>query len=224
MVDHYTDSMTSNIIIADDHPLFRQALRETIAPLFDQANIVEIESLQQTKSLLESDSAELLLLDLKMPDTEGLTGLMMIKGMYPQLPVIVVSATEDSATVRACIQAGASAYIFKSASLQAIRETIEAVISGNVYVPEGVHNDISDSEQVELDNIAKVSSLTPAQLKVFYYLCEGQMNKQIAYEMHITEATVKAHITSIYKKLDVRTRTQAVLMARTLSELNPDDA
>ncbi len=215
--------MSNTIIIADDHPLFRQALRETVTPLFDEANIVELESLSETKALLEQEPITLLLLDLKMPDTEGLTGLMMIKGMYPQLPIIVVSATEDSATVRACIQAGASAYIFKSASLGEIRETIEAVNAGEVFVPQKVRNNVTEAEQTELDNIAKVSSLTPAQLRVFYFLCEGQMNKQIAYEMSITEATVKAHITSIYKKLDVRTRTQAVLMARTLSELTPTE-
>ncbi len=210
--------MTSNIIIVDDHPLFRQALRETITPLFPEATILEIESLSETKSVLENTFVELLLLDLKMPDTDGLTGLMMIKGTYPQLPVIVVSATEDSAIVRACIQAGASAYIFKSASLQEIRDTITAVKASEVYVPERVHDSISSGEQTELDNIAKISSLTPAQLRVFYLLCEGQMNKQIAYEMKITEATVKAHITSIYRKLDVRTRTQAVLLAGSLSE------
>ncbi|MFT5260615.1 MAG: DNA-binding NarL/FixJ family response regulator, partial [Gammaproteobacteria bacterium] len=178
--------MTGSIIIADDHPLFRQALRETIAPLFPDASILDIESLEETKIILETTDIELLLLDLKMPDTEGLTGLMMIKGTYPQLPVIVISATEDNATVRACIQAGASAYIFKSASLQDIRDTITAVNAGEVYVPERVNNSISDAEQTELDNIAKVSSLTPAQLRVFYFLCEGQMNKQIAYEMSIT--------------------------------------
>ncbi|MFT5275075.1 MAG: DNA-binding NarL/FixJ family response regulator [Saprospiraceae bacterium] len=214
--------MTGSIIIADDHPLFRQALRETIAPLFPDASILDIESLEETKIILETTDIELLLLDLKMPDTEGLTGLMMIKGTYPQLPVIVISATEDNATVRACIQAGASAYIFKSASLQDIRDTITAVNAGEVYVPERVNNSISDAEQTELDNIAKVSSLTPAQLRVFYFLCEGQMNKQIAYEMSITEATVKAHITSIYKKLGVRTRTQAVLLASSLREFKSE--
>ncbi|MEE9447802.1 MAG: response regulator transcription factor [Arenicellales bacterium] len=208
--------MRNLIVISDDHPLFRQALRETIEPIFKQAEIIELESLEETKTILAEREVELLLLDLRMPDSQGLTGLMMIKGTYPALPVIIVSASEEAETVRSAIQAGASGYIYKSYSLKQIHDAVAMVNQGEVHIPDEIDGSVTDHEHQDLDAIAKISSLTPMQLKVFLFLSEGLMNKQIAAEMDISEATVKAHVTSIYKKLGVRSRTQAVMVSKAL--------
>jgi DNA-binding NarL/FixJ family response regulator len=208
--------MSSLIIIADDHPLFRQALRAIITPIFKDAQICELESLQETKTKLAQQTVELLMLDLRMPDSDGLAGLMMIKGMYPALPVIIVSASEEAETVRAAIQAGAAGYIYKSYSLRQIHDVVAQVNLGGVHVPEGVEEGVTENEHEELNAIAKITSLTPSQLRVFVALSRGYMNKQIAADMEISEATVKAHVTSVYKKLGVRSRTQAVMVSKAL--------
>lgn len=208
--------MEKLIVIADDHPLFRQALRETIAPIFSGAEIKELETLAETKQALAEVPVELMFLDLRMPDSDGLAGLMMIKSQHPGLPVIVVSASEEPEVVRAAIQAGASGYIFKSSSLPAIHDAVQQVKQGEVYVPAGVDDGVTENENNDLDTLAKLSSLTPAQLSVYILLARGLMNKQIAAEMFISEATVKAHVTSIYKKLGVRSRAQAVMVSKAL--------
>lgn len=208
-----TNTNSNFIIIADDHPLFCQALRETIAPIFKQAEICELETLQETLDNLAKHEVTLLLLDLHMPDSQGLTGLMMIKGLYPALPVIIVSASEEPETVRAAIQAGAAGYLFKSYSLTLIHDAIKQVISGDVHVPKGIEEDVSVDEQKDLTAISQMAELTPAQLRVYMQISQGLMNKQIAAQMNISEATVKAHVTAVYKKLGVRSRTQAVLVS-----------
>jgi len=208
--------MSSSIIIADDHPLFRQALRETVAPIFRQFSIIELESLTDTRERLAQEAVELLLLDLRMPDSDGLAGLMMIKGLYPALPVIIVSASEEAETVRAAIQAGAAGYIYKSYSLRQIHDAVVQVYEGGMHIPEGVEQGVSENEHRELDAISRISSLTPSQLRVFVSLSRGYMNKQIAADMDISEATVKAHVTSVYRKLGVRSRTQAVMVSKAL--------
>ena len=214
--------MSQSIIIADDHPLFRQALRETVSPIFKEAAIHELESLEETRQTLEQEGVELLLLDLRMPDSEGLAGLMMIKGMYPALPVIIVSASEEAETVRAAIQAGAVGYIYKSYSLKQIHDAVEQVKHGGMHIPEGIDEGVTEHEHEELDAIARISSLTPSQLRVFIALSRGYMNKQIAADMDISEATVKAHVTSVYKKLGVRSRTQAVMVSKAL-DITPEE-
>ena len=208
--------MTNSIVIADDHPLFRQALRSTIAPIFSKVEVLETESLKELRTILQANDPQLLLLDLRMPDSQGLAGLMMIKGTYPALPIIIVSASEEPEIVRAAIQAGASGYIYKSYSLKQIHDAVVIVNGGGVYVPDNINQDLVDAELSDLNTISKISSLTPAQLRVFLLMTQGMMNKQIAAEMEISEATVKAHITSIYKKLGVRTRTQAVMVSKAL--------
>ena len=212
--------MSNFIVIADDHPLFRQALRETIGPIFEGAEICELESLEDTKQTLAQREVELLLLDLRMPDSDGLAGLMMIKGMYPALPVIIVSASEEAEVVRAAIQAGAAGYIYKSHSLKQIHDAVVIVTQGDVYIPGEIAASVTEHEHQGLDAIARISSLTPAQLRVFVLLSQGFMNKQIASDMNISEATVKAHVTTVYKKLGVRSRTQAVLVSKALDIQN----
>ncbi len=208
--------MQKSIIIADDHPLFRQALRETVDSIFHNTTIHELDNLNETKKRLGQEQVGLLLLDLRMPDSNGLAGLMMIKGTFPAIPVIIVSAIEESETVRAAIQAGAAGYIYKSYSLQQIRDAIVQVCDGGLHIPDGIDFSVTENEHDELDAISRISSLTPTQLRVFIALSRGYMNKQIAANMEISEATVKAHVTSVYRKLGVRSRTQAVMVAKVL--------
>ncbi len=208
--------MIKTIIISDDHPLFRQALRAAIAPLFEGADIIEVDTLVATQEIFQQRQVDLLFLDLRMSDSRGLAGLMIIKGSFPEIPVIVVSASEGAETVRAAIQAGASGYIFKSASPEQIRESIGKVTNGEIAIPQNALTVVSDQEQRELEAIENISLLTPTQLKVLVKITEGMLNKQIAYDMEISEATVKSHVTAIFKKLRVRTRTQAVVLAKQL--------
>lgn len=208
--------MSKTIIISDDHPLFRQALRAAITPLFEGADITEVETLAATQEIFQQRQVDLLFLDLRMSDSRGLAGLMIIKGSFPETPVIVVSASEGAETVRAAIQAGASGYIFKSASPEQIRESIGKVTNGEIAIPQNALTVVSDQEQRELEAIENISLLTPTQLKVLVKITEGMLNKQIAYDMEISEATVKSHVTAIFKKLRVRTRTQAVVLSKQL--------
>ncbi len=214
--------MSKTIIISDDHPLFRQALRTAIMPLFSDANIVEVETLGETQTELSNRSVDLLLLDLRMSDSKGLVGLMIIKGSYPEIPVIIVSASEGAETIRSAIQAGASGYISKSASPEQIRESIQLVAQGEVAIPDVARSGVSDNERQELEAIENISLLTPTQLKVLVKMTEGMLNKQIAFYMDISEATVKSHVTAIFKKLRVRTRTQAVVLAKQLEVVLSD--
>lgn len=215
--------MTKTIIIADDHPLFRQALKAAVAPLYPQATIIEVETLAATQTEIGSRTVDLVLLDLKMADSHGLAGLMIIKGSFPEVPVIVVSASDGAATVGAAIQAGASGYISKSQSPQRIRDALEQFSRGEITIPDNVLSGVSDTEREELDAIDNIALLTPTQLKVLIKMTEGLLNKQIAYEMDISEATVKSHVTAIFKKLHVRTRTQAVVIAKQLETVLAKD-
>ena len=216
--------MSRTIIIADDHPLFRQALRSSINPLFDDSRIKEVETLAATLDCLEQQIVDLLLLDLRMSDSQGLSGLMIIKGSYPEIPVIVVSASEGAETIRAAIQAGASGYISKSSSPEQIRDAIERVSRGETAVPESAMTEVSDAERRELEAIENITLLTPTQLKVLVKMTDGLLNKQIAWDMDISEATVKSHVTAIFRKLKVRTRTQAVVLAKQLEFVLSDSA
>ena len=183
----------------------------------------KFETLADTQRALDEETIDLLLLDLRMSDSKGLAGVMIVKGSFPEVPVIVVSASEGAETVRAAIQAGASGYISKSSSPEQIREAIEQVSRGEVAVPRNALSEVSDAEQRELEAIENISLLTPTQLKVLVKMTEGMLNKQIAYYMEISEATVKSHVTAIFKKLRVRTRTQAVVLAKQLEIVLSDE-
>lgn len=202
--------MTSRIIIADDHPLFRTALSHAVGKVWPDAEIVEASSAGQARSEVEL-GAEALLLDLHMEDSNGLTALMDLRQDFPALPVVIVSANEDPRVFAAASQLGAAGFIPKSASLDTMRDALFSVCEGDAWFPE---TDMGPDE-----DLGRIASLTPAQRRILSQLNEGLLNKQIAYELDISEATVKAHITAIFRKLGVVNRTQAVLVA---SKLNVD--
>jgi DNA-binding NarL/FixJ family response regulator len=201
------------LAIADDHPLFRGALREAVSGLFDRVDIAEAGSFEELSKLLErGPELDLILLDLAMPGVRGFSGLMYLRAQYPSVPVVVVSANDDPAVIRRCMDFGASGFIPKTLGVEPIREAIARVLKGGVWTPPDVDlNAVTDAETAAL--MARLTALTPQQVRVLMMLSEGLLNKQIAYELGVSEATVKAHVSAILQKLGVESRTQAVIAA-----------
>jgi len=199
------------IIIADDHPLFRGALKQALTGMAGNPDIVEAGDFEAArKAAADHSNADLLLLDLAMPGVSGLSGLISLRAEFQSLPVVIVSASDDPATIRRALDLGASGFISKSASIEEIREGIRSVLEGNIYTPGGyVRGPEQDSEVADL--IARLRTLTPQQSRVLAMLAEGLLNKQIAYELGVSEATIKAHVSAILLKLNVDSRTQAVI-------------
>lgn len=207
----------ARIIIADDHPLFRGALCQAVEKVWPQADIVEAETVAEANIAATAGSADLLLLDLHMKDSDGLTALLDFRHEFPALPVVVVSASEESRVVRACQSLGASGFIPKSVNLDVMREALSRIRDGDIWFDTDVTESVDDTALFD-----KLASLTPAQRRILNLVSQGMLNKQIAYQMEISEATVKAHITAIFRKLDVISRTQAVLVAKQLDVNLPE--
>ena len=201
------------LVIADDHPLFRGALREAVSGLFEPANIAEAGSFDEVSKLLDAGGeVDLILLDLTMPGVRGFSGLMYLRAQYPSVPVVVVSANDDPAVIRRCMDFGASGFIPKTLDTEGMRAAIMRVLKGGVWTPPDVDLDAgADAESTEL--MGRLATLTPQQVRVLMMLSEGLLNKQIAYELSVSEATVKAHVSAILQKLGVESRTQAVIAA-----------
>jgi DNA-binding NarL/FixJ family response regulator len=201
------------LVIADDHPLFRGAMREAISGLLEQVDIAEAGTFNEVAELLERGSeVDLVLLDLTMPGVRGFSGLMYLRAQYPGVPVIVVSANDDPAAIRRCMEFGASGFIPKTLGVEAMRGAISRILSGGVWTPPDVDLSAgSDAETAAL--MARMATLTPQQVRVMMMLSEGLLNKQIAYQLGVSEATVKAHVSAILQKLGVESRTQAVIAA-----------
>jgi DNA-binding NarL/FixJ family response regulator len=209
-------SMTTaltHLVIADDHPLFRDALRQTVASVAPAAKIAEAGSFDDLTALLEQDGdVDLILLDLTMPGTSGFSGLIYLRAQYPAVPVIVVSASDDGATIRRSLDFGASGFIPKRFGVDTLRDAILKVMDGNVWVPPDT--DLSAAVDPEMTRLRdRLVTLTPQQVRVLMMLSEGLLNKQIAYELGVSEATIKAHVSAILQKLGVESRTQAVIAA-----------
>ena len=200
------------IIIADDHPMFRIALKQSITSDYENCDIIECESLDDLrKQVKENDEADLLILDLNMPGADGFSSLSYMQSNYPNIPVIIISAVEKAEIIRQAKTFGALGYISKSANIESIRAGIRSVLEGNLFFPEEI-DFTSSLNNEEIKHITQaVSELTPQQYKVLQMIKQGLLNKQIAYDLHITEATVKAHVTAIMRKLNVNNRTQAVM-------------
>jgi DNA-binding NarL/FixJ family response regulator len=201
------------LVIADDHPLFRGALREAVSGLFARADIAEAGTFDEVSKLLEDASdVDLILLDLAMPGVRGFSGLMYLRAQYPSVPIVVVSANDDPAVIRRCMDLGTSGFIPKTLGIEEMRAAIKRVLEGGVWTPPDV--DLGAGADTETANLlARLASLTPQQVRVLMMLSEGLLNKQIAYELGVSEATVKAHVSAILQKLGVESRTQAVITA-----------
>ena len=199
------------IIIVDDHPLFRGALAQALAVAIKGAEIAEAGSLDElTAQLATGHDIDLVLLDLAMPGVQGLSGLLFLRAQHPEIPVMIVSASEDHGTIRRALEFGASGYVPKSLPVDRIRAAVTAVLAGEVWCPPNVDRSAhGDPEATDLAN--RLSTLTPQQVRVLMMLGEGLLNKQIAYKLGVSEATIKAHVSAILQKLGVDSRTQAVI-------------
>jgi DNA-binding NarL/FixJ family response regulator len=206
-------------VIADDHPLFRGALKQALAGLGENTDILEAGDFDGAKALIVgNDDVDLVLLDLSMPGASGLSGLISLRGIHPSVPMMVVSAHDDPETIRRSIELGASGFISKSASMDEIRSAVDVVLAGGISAPVGI--DLGVERDPEISNLIKrLQSLTPQQTRVLSMLAEGLLNKQIAYELDVSEATVKAHVSAVLQKLGVDSRTQAVIL---LSRIGTD--
>jgi DNA-binding NarL/FixJ family response regulator len=198
-------------VVADDHPLFRGALKQALVGLGSDCEIVEVGDFAGVKAAIASHhDADLVLLDLTMPGASGLSGLVALRGLDASLPTIVVSAHDDPETIRRSMELGASGFIPKSASMEEIRQAVSAVLSGGVHTPAGIELGTEGDPEIS-DLIQRLQSLTPQQARVLGMIAEGKLNKQIAYELQVSEATIKAHVSAVLQKLGVDSRTQAVI-------------
>jgi DNA-binding NarL/FixJ family response regulator len=203
----------ATILVVDDHPLFREALQMAVATAAPEAAIHEAGTLAQALETVRSDTAfDLILLDLMMPDSNGLTGLAALHAERPHVPIIVVSAADPAAFAHRARAYGAIGFLSKAAQLDVIAQAVRLGLEGAARVGDDATS-LAAAEGLEPRTVA---NLTPTQLKVLMGLLEGRLNKQIAYDLGISEATVKAHMTVVFRKLNVRNRTQAVLSARGL--------
>lgn len=208
-----TESTSYRLVIADDHPLFRGALREAVSGLVERTEIAEAGTIDEVARLLDSDGdVDLILLDLTMPGVRGFSGLMYLRAQFPSVPIVVVSANDDPAVIRRCMDFGASGFIPKTLDIEGMRAAITRVLKGGIWTPPDVDLETgSDAQASAL--MARLATLTPQQVRVLMMLSEGLLNKQIAYELGVSEATVKAHVSAILQKLGVESRTQAVIAA-----------
>ncbi len=205
--------VANRIVIADDHPLFRDALEQTIADTTVDLEILQAGSLENVISVLEGpEEFDLVLLDLKMPGVQGFSGLIFLRAQFPNVPVVVVSASEEAPVVRRIMELGASGFIPKSASMEDMQQAVKVVLDGEVWLPENI--DIGhDKPDEDADLARRMTTLTPQQMRVLMMLRDGLLNKQIAFKLDVSEATVKAHVSAILQKLHVDSRTQAVIAA-----------
>ncbi|MCL1048483.1 response regulator transcription factor [Shewanella abyssi] len=201
-------SQPLKIIIADDHPLFRQALVNILTTHFDNVSLFEAETIAELDEILQQQDADLLLLDLNIPKAHGFNTLVNIRNCHSQMGVVVISGQEDKVTVGKSMSFGAAGFIPKSTSVDIMVKAIKAILAGQQWMPAGCGN----IEAIEADSmISKIISLSPRQHRILMMFADGLLNKQIAYELGLSEATIKAHASAIFLKLGVHTRTQAVI-------------
>jgi DNA-binding NarL/FixJ family response regulator len=215
----HAPSIRSALVI-DDHPLYCDALATTMESIFHTRRIRKATSMGDALQQLRARfSPDLVMLDLNLPDVAGLSGYLKIKELTPDVPVIVISALTSQEVIRAVMAAGAAGFIPKECGRQTFEAAMLQIWSGTPYVPPGYN---ASAAQQATDPAAsqisrKIADLSQQQSRILSLICKGKPNKLIAYEMQIAEATVKAHITALLRRLGVQNRTQAALMVRDVS-------
>jgi DNA-binding NarL/FixJ family response regulator len=200
------------VLIVDDHSLVRDGLRSIFDDTFPQCTILEADSLEAAlRALAEEGDVDLVLLDLNIPDVSHLSGLEALRDRFPATPVVMVSGVTDRKVVRDALAAGAAGFVPKSLKRAAIVDALQQVLSGEIYMPD-LPGDESLAAEEDLIR-ARIETLTPQQRVVLGHLVAGRLNKQIAYELDVSMTTVKAHVSAILQKMNVFSRTQAVIMA-----------
>ncbi len=207
------------IIVADDHPLFRQALLAALNVKFNKTQWLEAQTIEQLEQQLSSNTdSDLVLLDLNIPGAHGFNTLIHVRNHFPQIPVVMISAHEDNDTIRKAMEYGAAGFVPKSTPVEMIIYAIQQILMGEVWLPESFEKACKGDET----NIAeRVASLTQQQYRILMMFAQGLLNKQIAYDLSVSEATIKAHATAIFRKLNVRNRTQAVIVIAPLNVSEP---
>jgi DNA-binding NarL/FixJ family response regulator len=215
----------SKFLIIDDHPLFREALHSAVELAYPNADTLDAASLDEASRLLKNDASfDLALLDLSMPGVKGMDGLLHLRTHYPRLPVVVVSGAEDPPIIAQVMAYGAAGFIPKSSKKTTLAHAIQQVMNGAVYVPDNYAADAEEPIDEETRKmIERLASLTPQQIRVLQMICNGLLNKQIAYELSVGETTVKAHVSEVLRKLNVSSRTQAVIEVKRLEALGTAD-
>jgi DNA-binding NarL/FixJ family response regulator len=218
--------MSYAVLIVDDHPLYRLALKGAVSAACPDCEIFQADCVGGLFDMLDRHPhIDLLLLDLNVPGAYGFNALANLRGSLPALPIIVVSASDDSRTMRQALAFGAQSFISKSADAASIRDSIQGVLRGEILAADDLSERMAGVDEGALDIAQRIAQLTPQQFRVLGMLCAGRLNKQIGEELKITEATVKAHMTAILRKLGAANRTQAVLLAgrlaRESSEFKP---
>lgn len=217
-------SSALSILIADDHPLFLGALQQIISQGYPHADVHLASNVAQLQSKVEQNQdINLLLLDLHMPGALGFSALSWFVGHFPEKPTIMISANSHPETVRRAIDHGAAGFLSKSSAVETIESCIEAVLAGQRGLHPGLEAAGKGASLQALDVADGLSSLTPQQFRVASMLVEGLLNKQIAYELDVKEATIKAHMTEIFRKLGVHSRTQAAMAIGSLAVEPPSD-
>ncbi|RZA12202.1 MAG: response regulator transcription factor, partial [Lysobacteraceae bacterium] len=211
----------TTLLIADDHPLFREALRGVASRLLPSAQVHEAEDADALYAMVDAEpDADLLLLDLNMPGTQGFSALVHLRAVHPQLPVVMVSAREEPQVMRRALDHGAMGFIPKSSDAATLANALRQVLDGERWVPAGAQ-DAPPTGREEREVAARVRELTPQQFRVLQMVGSGLLNKQIGYQLGVSEATIKAHMSAILRKLGANNRTQAVLLAGKLM-VDPD--
>jgi DNA-binding NarL/FixJ family response regulator len=212
--------MRAKAIVADDHPLFRSAMKQAVEGILGN-NILESSTLDETFSLLESNpDIELVFLDLKMPGNKGLMGLTSIRIAFPDVLVVIVSAEEDPLLIRKSIEFGSSGYIPKSTPLPIIASAVQQILEGETWLPADLAQQVTQIvDGAEQQFARRLEQLTPHQFRVLKMLADGLLNKQIAYELKVSESTIKQHVSAVLHKLGFNNRTQAgVLFKQVMGE------
>ncbi len=210
------------VIVADDHPLFRTAIKEALQESQGDTTFLEASSFETLQELVEHNpDVDLILLDLHMPGVSGFAGLVYLCKRYPSVPVVIISANEDPLVIKRALDHGAAGFIPKSSNIKVITGAINEILMGEIWAPVTSSPNLPGNNVSELAMAERMAQLTPQQFKVLMMVSQGLLNKQIAYDMGISEATVKAHVTAIMNKLGVSNRTQAVLAASKLDVSGP---
>jgi DNA-binding NarL/FixJ family response regulator len=208
-------AVPARFLIVDDHPLFREAIQLAVLVAYPEAAIVEATSITGAKSAIAGGPPfDLVLLDLTMPGTRGFEGLLELRTHFPKLPIVIVTALDDAHVIHQAMTCGAAGFVPKSAKKSEIAEAIQTVMSGSVYLPRDYVPPARSERSPRSAFMTRIASLTPQQLRVLMMLRQGKLNKQIAFELDVGETTVKAHVSEILRKLNVASRTQAVIEAQ----------